>query len=65
MFTMAITVYKNEKKMLATNLQKQRIYHECEGRIEKSVPVITVCEHKACCYLMTLLDVHGKIAGVG
>ena len=24
------------------------IYHECEGRIEKSVPRITVWHHKAC-----------------
>ena len=25
-----------------------RIYHECEGRIEKSVPTITLWHHKAC-----------------
>ena len=25
-----------------------RIYHECEGRIEKSVPRIAVWHHKAC-----------------
>ena len=25
-----------------------RIYHECEGRIEKSVPRITVWHHEAC-----------------
>ena len=24
-----------------------RIYHECKGRIEKSVPRITVWQHKA------------------
>ena len=25
-----------------------RIYHECEGRIEKTVPRISVWHHKAC-----------------
>ena len=25
-----------------------RIYYECEGRIEKSVPRMTVCHHEAC-----------------
>ena len=25
-----------------------RIYHECEGRIEKSIPRITVWHHEAC-----------------
>ena len=25
-----------------------RIYHECEGRIEKSLPRITVRHHEAC-----------------
>ena len=25
-----------------------RIYHECEGRIEKSVPMIAVWHHEAC-----------------
>ena len=25
-----------------------RIYHECEGGIEKSVAGITVCHHEAC-----------------
>ena len=28
--------------------QTIRIYHECEGRIIKSVPRITVWHHKAC-----------------
>ena len=29
-------------------LQNIRIYHDCEGRIEKSVPRITVWHHEAC-----------------
>ena len=32
-----------------------RIYHECEGRIEKSVPRITVWHHEAC-RMMTNCD---------
>ena len=30
------------------NVNIIRIYHECEGRIEKSVPRITVWHHEAC-----------------
>ena len=37
-----------------------RIYHECEGRIEKSVPRIAVWHHKAC-RLMTYGDPEGRI----
>ena len=29
-------------------MQTIRIYHECEGRIEKSVPRIVVWHHEAC-----------------
>ena len=35
-----------------------RIYHECEGRIEKSVPWITVWYHEAC-RVMTKVDREG------
>ena len=37
-----------------------RIYHEFEGRIEKSVPRITVWHHKAC-RVMTNGDPEGRI----
>ena len=37
-----------------------RIYHECEGRIEKSGPRITVCHHEAC-GVMTNGDPEGRI----
>ena len=37
-----------------------RIYHECEGRIEKSLPRITVWHHKAC-RVMTNGDPEGRI----
>ena len=37
-----------------------RIYHECEGRIEKSVPRITVWHHEAC-PVMTNSDPEGRI----
>ena len=37
-----------------------RIYHECEGRIEKSVPRITVWHHQAC-RVMTNGDHEGRI----
>ena len=32
----------------ATSYDNIRIYHECEGRIEKSVPRITIWHHEAC-----------------
>ena len=32
----------------STHLGIIRIYHECEGRIEKSVPRIAVWHHEAC-----------------
>ena len=37
-----------------------RIYHECEGRIEKSVPRIAVWHHVAC-RVMTNGDPEGRI----
>ena len=37
-----------------------RIYHECEGRIEKSVPRITVWHYEAC-RVMTNGDPEGRI----
>ena len=37
-----------------------RIYHECEGAIEKSVPRITVWHHQAC-RVMTNCDPEGRI----
>ena len=37
-----------------------RIFHECEGRIEKSVPTIAVWHHKAC-RVMTNGDLERRI----
>ena len=37
-----------------------RIYHECEGRIEKSVSRIAVWHHEAC-RVMTNGDLEGRI----
>ena len=37
-----------------------RIYHECEGRIEKSVRKITIWHHQAC-RVMTNGDPEGRI----
>ena len=37
-----------------------RIYHECEGRIEKHVPRIAVWHHEAC-QVMTNGDSEGQI----
>ena len=37
-----------------------RIYHECEGGIEKSVPKITKWHHEAC-QVMTIGDHEGQI----
>ena len=37
-----------------------RIYHKCEGRIEKSVPRIIVWHHEAC-RMMTNGDPEGRI----
>ena len=37
-----------------------RIYHECEGGIEKSIPRITVRHHEAC-REMTNSDLEGLI----
>ena len=51
-----------EQKAFVINGGKRviRIYHECEGRIEKSVPRIAVWHHKAC-RLMTNGDPEGQI----
>ena len=37
-----------------------RIHHECEGRIEKSVPMINAWHHEAC-WVMTNGDLQGRI----
>ena len=37
-----------------------RIYHECEGRIEKSVPRIAVW-HRETCRVMTNGDTEGRV----
>ena len=37
-----------------------RIYHECEGRKEKSIPRITVWHNEAC-RVMTNVDSEGRI----
>ena len=41
-------------------MQNIRIYHECEGRMEKSIPRITVWHHEAC-LVMTNGDPEGRI----
>ena len=41
-------------------IQYIRIYHECEGRIEKSVPRIAVWHHEPC-RVMTNGDCEGRI----
>ena len=46
--------------MINKTVQTLRIYHECEGRIEKSVPRIAVLHHKAC-RVMTNGDLEGQI----
>ena len=38
-----------------------RIYHECEGKIEKSVPRVTVWHHQVC-QVMTNGDPKGQIS---
>ena len=42
------------------NINHIRIYYECENRIEKSVPRITVWHHEAC-RVMTNGDPEGRI----
>ena len=37
-----------------------KIYHECAGRIEKSIPRIGVWHHKAC-RVVTIGDPNGRI----
>ena len=41
----AVIQYLDNLECLAPTI---RIYHECEGRIEKSVPSIAFCHHSAC-----------------
>ena len=48
---------RNSIKVLLTTI---RIYHECEGRIEKSVRRITIWHHEAC-RVMTKGDPEGRI----
>ena len=47
-------------QLVAGQIINIRIYHECEGRIEKSVPRITVWHHEAC-QVMTNGDSEGRI----
>ena len=42
------SIFQSVKQFGTRSRQAIRIYHECEGRIEKSVTRITVCHHKAC-----------------
>ena len=42
------------------HIQTIRIYEECEGRIEKSVPRIAIWHHEAC-RVMTNGDCEGQI----
>ena len=46
--------------MVYTNGSNIRINHECEGRIEKSVPRIAIWHHEAC-RVMTNSDPEGWI----
>ena len=46
--------------MTGIMLRTIRIYHECERRIEKSVPRIAVWHHEAC-RVMTNGDCEGQI----
>ena len=45
---------------ICRDLNPIRIYHECEGRVEKSVPRIAVWHHEAC-RVMTNGDTEGQI----
>ena len=49
--------------LTAIGLKTTRIYHECEGRIEKSVPRVAVWHHKAC-RVMTNGDPEGQIFSI-
>ena len=48
---------QNESALFANTI---RIYHECEGRIEKSLPRIVIWHHKAC-RVKTNGDPEGRI----
>ena len=52
-----IELYQEKNKNLAQTI---RIYHECEGRIEKSIPRIAVWHHEAW-RVMTNGDPEGRI----
>ena len=47
-------------RTLRLNVYILRIYHECEGRIEKYVPSIAIWHHEAC-RVMTNGDPEGGI----
>ena len=53
----AVIQYLHNLECLAPTI---RIYHECEGRIEKSVPRIAFCHHEAC-RVLTNGDPEGQI----
>ena len=56
-----VNSYDNLSEYLSVSLlQIIRIYHECEGRIEKSVQRIAVWHHEAC-RVMTNGDPEGLI----
>ena len=52
----SITVFSSK----FIRIQNFRIYHECEGRIEKFVPRIAIWHHEAC-RVMTNGDSEGQI----
>ena len=51
---------KTQPGLSINRTQNIRIYHECEGRIEQSVPRIAVWHHEAC-RVMTNDDPEGRI----
>ena len=58
----SLQVHCQDRQILRLKILAEiiRIYHECEGRIEKSVPRIAVWHHKAC-RVMTKGDHEGRI----
>ena len=48
------------KEIFLVRIKIIRIYHECEGRIEKSVPRIAVW-HQEICRVMTNSNLEGRI----
>ena len=53
-------VYVKQLKSGSCIIRVDKIYHECEDGIEKSVPRITDWHHLACC-VMTIGDSKGRI----